>query len=574
MSTIVTKMESLDAQFTKYDKILIPQYQRSYAWDGNDVQTFWQDIIDSIEEERDRYFIGPIVSKPFNNKSIELIDGQQRMTTSLALISIIRRICLNEFERDKDNNREFYDFYGILKNRFFVSSSLVSNNGQPRYVMNEENSYVYDNFIAEDVQKEEIEAAKKGKRKTDSNYKLLDCLSTLWMCIDEYAQSDLEVLRNISVYVLEKLDVLNISVSDESDAYLIFETINDRGRELDTMDLLKNHIFSKVSSPQFDSVKNNWIRMSENLRSLNNSNDFLYNFWVSYYGKVSKQNLFESIKKKVNNNSKNAYDLSRNLLECSKVYLAINNPENDFWNGFPNEVRENLKIMRELGAKAVTPILLSSVSKLDQIEFKKLLDYLIVFQVRYVLISDYHTGKYSNAISKVPSKTHKGEMNKAIKIARFLKSEGVYVNDQEFRDAFSSFTCSTKKAKFILSNIEQYETNSLKVTNANGAVVNIEHILPQTPCQEWPESYTGISSSEYATWAESLGNMVLSSSALNAAVKRSGFPTKKKELIMKSEDFRTTYILKDNDKWTKEEIRARQIELAEKANQVWSINFQ
>ncbi|MCV6022454.1 DUF262 domain-containing protein, partial [Escherichia coli] len=83
-----------------------------------------------------------------------------------------------------------------------------------------------------------------------------------------------------AVYALEKLQILNISVSDESDAYLIFETINDRGRELDTMDLVKNLIFSKVKGHSFERVKNNWIRMQEHLASMSTANDFLYNFWT------------------------------------------------------------------------------------------------------------------------------------------------------------------------------------------------------------------------------------------------------------------------------------------------------
>lgn len=138
MSNIVTELESFNRQFNKYDKIVIPQYQRSYAWDGDNVQVFWQDIKESIDEERDRYFIGPIVSRSIGDKEVELIDGQQRLTTSLALISIVRRICLFKYQEDTINNLDYYNFYQILNGRFVVTGSLMSENGSNRYQMNEE----------------------------------------------------------------------------------------------------------------------------------------------------------------------------------------------------------------------------------------------------------------------------------------------------------------------------------------------------------------------------------------------------------------------------------------------------
>ncbi|WP_079254034.1 DUF262 domain-containing protein [Endozoicomonas arenosclerae] len=234
MSNIVTELENLDRQFSKYDKITIPQYQRSYAWDNSNIQIFWQDIKESLEEGRDRYFIGPIVSKSTGEKEVEIIDGQQRLTTSLAIISIIRRICLFEHQKNTANNMDYYDFYSILKSRFLVTGSLLSENGNNRYQMNEENNSVYADFIVSDVTKEDVIKERNNFKKSDSNYKLLDGIISLWDYVDSYIgeDCDINILKNIAVYVLEKLQILNISVSDESDAYLIFETINDRGREL------------------------------------------------------------------------------------------------------------------------------------------------------------------------------------------------------------------------------------------------------------------------------------------------------------------------------------------------------
>jgi len=575
MTNIVTELESLDRQFNKYDKIIIPLYQRSYAWDESNVQVFWQDIKESINEDRDRYFIGPIVSKSIGAKEVEIIDGQQRITTCLALISIIRRICLEKYQADKDLNQDYYEFYQILKQRFIVVGSLLSMNGNNRYQMNEENNSIYDSFIAKDCSRDDINNEKKFYKKTDSNYKLLDCLSSLWNFVDSYIgpYSDLSLLKSVAVYVLERLQILNISVSDESDAYLIFETINDRGRELDTMDLVKNLIFSKAKGPAFEKVKNNWIRMNEHLSKMNSANDFLYNFWTSYKGRTSKQNLFTQISAFIKSEHRNVVDFSNEITQAARIYSAINNPSDSYWDEYDKETRNSLKILRDLSAKVIHPIIMAALLKFDKDEFNKLLRYLIVFQVRYVLISENHTGKYSNAVSNIPDKINSKDLNKAIKVARELKKEDVYINDQEFLDSFKVLTCTTKRAKYILSSIEAAESGDIKLINDDGNVVNVEHLLPQEYCEEWSAEKTGINNQEYDMWANRLGNLVLSCSKLNKEVARKPFLEKRDMLIRKSELIKTTYSLVGMEVWNKEEIEKRQAELAEKALKVWSINF-
>ncbi|TMO62202.1 DUF262 domain-containing protein [Pseudoalteromonas aurantia] len=575
MSNIVTELESLDRQFNKYDKILIPQYQRSYAWDDTNIQTFWQDIKESIEEERDRYFIGPIVSKSVGEKEVEVIDGQQRLTTSLMLISIVRRICLYKYEENEAENRSYYDFYGILSSRFLVTGSLLSENGNNRYQMNEENDTIYTDFIVSDVTKEDILAERKKYKKADSNYKLLDANLRLWEFIENYVGRDLDLnlLKNIAVYVLEKLQVLNISVSDESDAYLIFETINDRGRELDTMDLVKNLLFSRVKGATFEKVKNNWIRMQEQLSSMSTANDFLYNFWTSYKGRASKQNLFTQIREHIKSTKHSALDFSNDITQAARVYSAINNPSDSYWDEFSKETRHSLLVLKELSAKVIHPIIMSALITFDKDEFNKLLKYLIIFQVRYVLIAENHTGKYSNAVSVIPALIKEKNIKKAIKVAKLLKEEDVYINDQEFTDAFKLLTCSTKRAKYILSAIEENQTGTLKVVNNDGLVVNIEHILPQEMSPEWTTEVTGIIKAEYDTWAMRLGNMVLSCSKLNKEAARKKFKDKKGILLKQAKDIKTTAYLENIESWNKKEIEKRQIELAKQALNVWSIKF-
>ena len=306
---------------------------------------------------------------------------------------------------------------------------------------------------------------------------------------------------------------------------------------------------------------------------LSNSSDFLYSFWTSFYGKSSKQNLFKSIKDYINNSPVNSFNVSRALVHASKVYSAISNPSDSYWDDFPDNVRASLRTLKELSAKAVAPLIISAVDKFSPDEFDKLLNYIIVFQVRYVLICEYHTGKYSNAISEVPAKINSGNIAKAIKVARELKEKGIYVNDQEFRDALLTYTCTTKKAKMILASIEGHVSGGLKLTNPSGSVVNIEHLVPQTRSQFWNQQVTNIENQEYETWVNRLGNMFLVSKALNKELKSSAFSIKKTKMREEIDLFLTSSYVVKCDSWGKAEISGRQEELTKEAIKLWRVEF-
>ncbi|TOJ72245.1 hypothetical protein CGI34_00005, partial [Vibrio parahaemolyticus] len=69
----------------------------------------------------------------------------------------------------------------------------------------------------------------------------------------------------------------------------------------------------KVKGHSFERVKNNWIRMQEHLASMSTANDFLYNFWTSYKGRTSKQNLFVQIRSYIRNVNNSTVDFSNDI---------------------------------------------------------------------------------------------------------------------------------------------------------------------------------------------------------------------------------------------------------------------
>ena len=243
------------SKYLATSKILkVPEFQRSYAWSEDEVSQLWDDVVEAIENNKNEYFIGPIVVKN-NKESLEVIDGQQRLTTSLILISIIRRV----FRFSGDNERADW-----FRNEFFGKQDVVTLKTSEKFFMNEENNETFRSFVIADSTKENIKTEQKKYLKKNSNYLLLQSILTLWELVENHIGSKNEKLLELHNFLYEKVKVLVLTVQDEADAYVIFETLNDRGKTLDTMDLLKNHLFSKSKS-YLPEVKEKWSIVKEKL---------------------------------------------------------------------------------------------------------------------------------------------------------------------------------------------------------------------------------------------------------------------------------------------------------------------
>lgn len=83
-------------------RLVVPIYQRSYSWDDEEIVDFWTDLNSALEEGNAQYFLGNIVlSEEGTNGNYSIIDGQQRLATTLILLAAIR----NEFKRRGDVRR-------------------------------------------------------------------------------------------------------------------------------------------------------------------------------------------------------------------------------------------------------------------------------------------------------------------------------------------------------------------------------------------------------------------------------------------------------------------------------------
>ena len=247
-----------DAKFYYF----IPKYQRAYTWGYSE----WANLFDDLYENSEGYFIGSIICinqgdsiQPY----MEVIDGQQRLATiSLLLAAVHTQLCRYPLEDDED----YKDTMSSLKSSLRCRTSP----NQMRLVPQIQESNLEDyNQLMGEVGLRNISTQRKPYfpiRKIYRCYKyFLERLAELINEVD-----GIEAKTNILLGIYEKVKsamVVKIEVSSHADAYVLFESLNNRGTPLTAIDLMKNLIMAKAEGAGLstDDCFEQWRRLLDDL---------------------------------------------------------------------------------------------------------------------------------------------------------------------------------------------------------------------------------------------------------------------------------------------------------------------
>ncbi len=246
----------------------VPVYQRDFAWTSEEVDILWDDLSSSLQQGRNEYFLGAIViSSATEEKKREIIDGQQR----LALLSMIFSAISSLWRANADEKRStgvFRDYLGSEDRR---TGDIL-----PKISLNENNNETYQSIVL----KNKIIPPKEIKLLSYSNKLLAEAHGRIFDKVKNWTEQfkDKEAaLIDLEEFISEKTNTIVIEAGDESDAFVIFETLNDRGLELAVSDLVKNYLFSLAGPHHIERFKKIWTEISvlvsaENLTSVMSRN--------------------------------------------------------------------------------------------------------------------------------------------------------------------------------------------------------------------------------------------------------------------------------------------------------------
>ena len=228
----------------------VPDYQREYVWGADEVDQLLHDILSEMSDtdpgQAPEYFIGSIVVCPGNNGLFDLIDGQQRLTTLYVTLCAIR-----------DRLQAMDHGLSTLNSQIADSSVDASGKETRRYRLELQYEDSGDALISI-AQGQEIDSAVTRSMKNIENAH--DVITRF--LTSEFGE-DAELVSRFYGYLINKVKLIRIQTEDVAKALKIFETINDRGVGLNSMDLLKNLLFMKATPDHFDQLKDTWKNLAE-----------------------------------------------------------------------------------------------------------------------------------------------------------------------------------------------------------------------------------------------------------------------------------------------------------------------
>ncbi len=548
-------MSAIDFEIKGIGKLIkgniffVPRYQRPFAWKDQQINELFVDIKNNINEEE--YFLGTIVLTKGEEEKLEIIDGQQRISSIVIFFSAVK-----DFYEDKKGIEALqFDYLSRYDRR------------EKENIRKLELSIQDNEFFREFIVKNNKEIAEKRESHKRIKNAFEICRQTISKLL-ELNNDDPNILYEWEDFINEKLKVVVITVPSDANAFTIFETLNDRGLELAQIDLLKNYLYSKVSSRRLDEAQTSWIELISKLEDEKLVLTYIRHYWIHQNGFIRLKNkeLYNDIKKKIKSSTQ-VITFINGLKNDGDTYLAILNHNSAFWNDYDTNCRNYIQTLNYFGLEQYRPLLLSVLKEFNKNEIAKSLKLILSWLVRNLITGSLGGGSLEQAYASKAKEISDRKIKNTKKLYNSLKD--FIPQDKEFEEKFKLATVSKHKfARYYLSAIENYhrgEEDPELLVNTNPDSVNLEHILPENPGENWPN----FEEEDVRTYVKKIGNLTLMKTKENNDFRNSAF-SEKKEKYEKSELWITKSLGYCED-WTADSIRKRQKELAEIVIKTWSI---
>lgn len=541
----------------------VPPYQRDYSWTEEQWEDLWLDLQELRPHPRSRHYMGAVVVKADSDREFLIIDGQQRIATltvlGLAVISRLKEIA--QLDGDALN----LERAEALRSRYIGEKDPASLTEISKLTLNE-----YDNGFFQDYLVQ-LRSPVNPRSLPKSNKLLWDCFQYFQrqISLDDSLTDGLTLAELLSEVVARRLMFILITVDDEISAYTVFETLNARGLELTTTDLLKNYLFSRLhAAADLENVQRRWQRLISTVRQ-NRFGEFLRYHYLTKYRQIRTGRLFKIVREEV----KTPLEVMTLLSELegrAELFDALGDPSHTFWLDIP-DARTFIKELALFKVRQITPLLFAAHEKLNSREFVKVLKVVSVISFRYTVIGGLNTNELEPVYHDAARSVLDGRATTARNVFDRLRS--IYVEDDKFAGDFARFTITTsgqrrRIAKYILCNLESDLANSHIDFETDPGT--IEHILPENPNDDWDDH---IPRDRWEETMYMMGNLALLESSGNREAGNK--PYAEKLSIYRSSSYELTRKIPEMapEEWTIPLIRKRQEMMALRARHVWRCDF-
>lgn len=601
----------INANHTKVGKLFgndrvfrVPKYQRHYAWQTDEISDFKNDLkrcLDVREADPGKprtHFFGGLVSirrevPGSSRQEFEVVDGQQRLATFALLVSQLRRAMLTvaaTFEKDDPSSKEsfLHTRVKMLEARFQNLEDSVGLDvvDVPRLTLSGPDNEFFIQLLAGSNPESPRESHKFLKQAYDDLGKFLNDLVKDQVPIDAATR-----LTAVASVLEDDWTVLHMETSTQSEAYTLFQVLNDRGRSLTEGELMRAKTLELLdahgSTAQKSQVEGAWDEMLSD--KADRIEDNLRWIYASHSGKrPGKAQLFDDLMREFFPSAEKAVQapahakevvlsvktlekeiaLSNRLLAGDWPYDALD-PSVNAWE------KDRLRLLTGALEHTNCIPLLIAATKLDQKQFSQVVQLLERFVFRYKLIVQAHISPATNLYHKqalairADSKGYKvSSLAAALKdLVNKHAGDGKFISQFESTEYASS--ANNRKIKYALLTLEHYRAwydNGAHGTptpskNLVYDFINstLEHIYPL-------KGLKPVQAMDLV--ANNIGNLAMLGPTENDDAGNKQFAEKK--TLYKSSDYKLTAELAQHQVWDKAAIEHRAGELTKMALKVFS----
>ncbi len=528
---------------------LIPPFQRNYTWSCEQCEELFDDIIASIKKQKSHY-IGNIVYFVGKDSSASflqyiLVDGQQRITSILLLLSAIR------------NHLPDNDFDKMAIDKKYLTNEFGTEKFKVKLKQTESDEVVFDKILLGNQLSEEEQKSNLFKNFEYFNSRLND-LSNNDVDIKQFynAVGDLDIVD------------LDLKIEDDLEAVQkIFEKINSTGKPLSPADLIRNYLLIATTIERQQQLYDNyWIKIEELYNDKNNISDFAKHYLITKRGDwVEENKMYSTFRSYFSNVGEEKETILSEMLRLSKYYNWFKNADTD--NSSLNVMIKELNILKSDDMYSLLLVLFDKLYGINNNELLKIIDLLVDFMIRYRIVGlSNGSADLRSTLFNILTKITSGEMepnydNVKYELSNSPSPNGRFPNDEEFKIALQS-KVNTSYAKALLYKMEYIETKNIYVDISK---ITIEHVLPQSLSKEWTDYLGGEEESAkiHNTYLNCIGNLAMLSGSYNSS--NSNKPWSFKKDVLSQAQFILTQRISSNKEWKEDEIKQRNIELSDLA---------
>lgn len=570
----------------------IPKYQREYVWGKNN----WELLFDDIISNDNNHFLGSIIcintkTDAVDNDRLELIDGQQRMTTlSILFVAIYEH--LSSFKSEIEDEEELSEFNSELLNlkyKLILKSDKKSLRLIPSVSGRNKDDFQHlFSYESKLLDGKFSKSANAGLRRIVKAFRYFQSRLNEVQKIND-TEVELIFNRKVTLELLKKLNsavLVKIEVVSHSDAFTLFETLNNRGVPLSAIDLIKNSFLNESEKREKNSIDEkfeNWNRLVTNLtEDYNVQERFLRHFYHAYKNESSIE-----VKGKTRATSSNLISIYETLIKADPDYLfnrlfnssAIYNKLVVYDNEENSEfVSKKLKDLQNIGGVSSYALLLYVFEEYTLSDSQKvsLIEFLVKFFLRRNITDSPPTRDLDSIFIEIIKKLHISEEFNLEVIKTSILNHNAYALDDLVIQKLNGkvYEENVGSTRFILCKIEELNNTSKETItdlwardNKKNFIWTIEHILPQgnNIPPDWI-NMIGNGNVEEAkkiqeAYVHTLGNLTLTGynsqlSNFSFSKKRDRANNEKVYIGYKNGMFLNTE-LKDKDEWTVTDIKKR-----------------